>query len=67
MRQTLGLTQPPVPWVLGLLPSINWLGHGIDHMTPSNAEVKERVELNLYSPSGTLWPIVRWALPFLLC
>jgi len=64
MRQTLGPTQPPVSWVLGLLPKVNWLGCDIDHMPPSNAEVKEKVELNLYSTSGTLWPVVRWTLPF---
>ena len=34
--------------------------------TPSSAEVKERVELYLYSPSGTLWPILVWTLPFIL-
>jgi hypothetical protein len=26
--------------------------------TPSSAEVKERVELYLYSPSGSSWPVV---------
>ena len=30
--------------------------------TTSNAEVKERVELYLYSPSGTSWPVLRWSL-----
>jgi len=33
-------------------------GHGVDHSPPSSAEVKERVELYLYSPSGPLWPIL---------
>jgi len=27
-------------------------GHAIDHPPPSGTEVKERVELHLYSPSG---------------
>jgi hypothetical protein len=27
-------------------------GRGVDHPPPSSAEVKERVELYLYSPSG---------------
>ena len=31
--------------------------------TPSSAEVKERVELYLYSPSGSSWPVIGWALP----
>jgi len=31
---------------------------GIDHPPPSRAEVKERVELNLYSPSGPSWAVL---------
>jgi len=31
--------------------------------TLSSAEVKERVELYLYSPSGSSWPVIGWALP----
>jgi len=30
-------------------------GRGVDHPTPSGAEVKERVELHIYSP---LWGFV---------
>jgi hypothetical protein len=30
--------------------------------TPSNAEVKERVELYLHSPYGPSWPVLRWNL-----
>jgi hypothetical protein len=30
---------------------------------PSNADVKERVELHLYSPSGSSWSVVGWAVP----
>ena len=32
--------------------------HGVDHPTRSKAEVKERVELYLYSPSGPSWPVL---------
>jgi hypothetical protein len=32
-------------------------GRGVDHPPPSNAEVKERVELYLYSTSGSSWPV----------
>jgi hypothetical protein len=31
--------------------------------TPSSAEIKERVELYFYSPSGTSWPVLGWILP----
>jgi len=34
--------------------------------TPSSAEVKERVELHLYSPSGPSWPVIRWTLTLFL-
>jgi hypothetical protein len=40
-------------------------GHGVDHWSPSSAEVKERVELYLYSPSGPSWPVLGWTLPLL--
>jgi hypothetical protein len=33
-------------------------GHGIDHPSPSSAEVKERVELYLYFPFGPSWPVL---------
>jgi len=32
--------------------------------TPSSAEVKERVELYLYSPSGPSWPVLGSTLPY---
>ena len=31
---------------------------GVDHPSPYSAEVKERVEVYLYSPSGPSWPIL---------
>jgi hypothetical protein len=37
-------------------------GCGIDHSTPSSANVKERVELYLYSPSGPLCRVRGWTL-----
>jgi hypothetical protein len=36
----------------GSLPGVKRSGRGVDHPPPSSAEVKERVELYLYSPSG---------------
>ena len=40
-------------------------GRGVDHPPPSSAEVKERVELYLYSPHGPSWPVVGWTLLYL--
>jgi hypothetical protein len=33
-------------------------GRGVEHPPLSNAKVKERIELYLYSPSGSLWPVL---------
>jgi hypothetical protein len=41
-------------------------GRGVDHPSSSSAEVKERVELYLYSPSGPSWPVLGRTLPFFL-
>jgi len=42
-------------------------GRGVDHPPPSSAEVKERVELYIYSPSGPSCPVLGWTfhLPFI--
>jgi len=42
----------------GSFPGVKRRGCGVDHPPPSSAEVKERVELYLYSPSGPSWPLV---------
>ena len=50
----------PASCTMGTGPLSLWvkqLGHGVDHPPPSSAEVIERVELYLYSPSGSLWPV----------
>jgi len=38
---------------------------GVDHPSASSAEVKDRVELYLYSPSGLSWPVLGWTLTLL--
>jgi hypothetical protein len=52
-RPALGPTQSPVEWV----PGVNQPGHITDHPPLFSAEVKERVEQCLYSPSGPSWPV----------
>ena len=42
----------------GSFPGVKRLKSGIDHPPPSSAEVKQRVQLYLYSPSGPLWPVL---------
>jgi hypothetical protein len=61
-RPALGPTQPPIQWV----PSLSRgkaAGPWCWPPTPSSAEVKERVELHLYSPSGLSWPVLGRTLP----
>jgi len=49
----------------GSFPAVKRPGHGVDHPPQSSAEVKERVELYLYSTSGPSWPVIGWTFPFL--
>jgi hypothetical protein len=49
-----------------LFPGVRRLGRAVNDPTPrSSTEVKERVELYLYSPSGSSWQVTRRNLPFL--
>ena len=38
-------------------------GRGVDHPPPYSAQVKERLELYLYSTSGPSWPVLGWTSP----
>jgi len=40
-------------------PGVKRLERGIDHPFASSADVKERVQLYIYSTSGPLWPVIR--------
>jgi len=39
-------------------PGVRLPGCGIDHPPPSSTEVKEKVELYLYFPSGPSWHVI---------
>ena len=64
-RKALGPTQSLVRRVPGPFPGDKAVGCGVDHPPTSSAEVKVRVELYLYSPSGPSWSVLGWTLPFL--
>jgi hypothetical protein len=57
-RPALGPTQPSVLWVPGLFCGVKRPGLGVSHPFAPSAEVKERVELYLYSPSGSSWQVI---------
>ena len=48
-------------------PEVKGLGRGVTHPPPCSAEVKDRVELYLYSPSRLSSPVLAWALPLPFC
>jgi hypothetical protein len=55
-RMALGPTQPPIQWVLGTLSlGVKQPECEADHSPPSNAEVKECMELCLHSPNTPPW------------
>ena len=47
----------------GSFPGVKRPGRGVDHPPLSSAEIKERVELYLYSPFRPSWPVLEWPLP----
>jgi hypothetical protein len=50
----------PVPYTTGTVsfPGVKRSGRGADHPPTYSAEVKERVELYLYSTSGPSWYVI---------
>jgi len=58
-------TQPPTRWVYRVFPGGKRAAAWRWPPTLFSAEVKERVELHLYSPSGPSWPVLGWFLPLL--
>jgi hypothetical protein len=47
----------------GSFPVVKRPGRGVEHPPSSSAEVKERIQLYLYSPSGPSWPVIELTLP----
>ena len=56
-----GLGAHPASYIMGTgvsFPGVKRPGRGVDNPPPSSAEVKERVELYICSPSGPSWPVL---------
>jgi len=51
-RPALGAHPASYTMGTGYFPWVKRPGRGVDHLTPSSAEVKERIEIYLYSPLG---------------
>jgi hypothetical protein len=68
-RPALWPTQPPVQWILSLFPGGKMAGTWRQSPTSPSAEVKERLELQLYYPSGPSGPLIGQPLPlpFFIC
>ena len=62
-RLVLRSTQLPVQRGTCCFPGVKLRRQGVDHPPPCTAEVKEIVELKIYSPSGSSWPVLEWNLP----
>jgi hypothetical protein len=46
-----------------IFPGVKRPGHGVYHPPAYSADVKERVQLYLYSISGPSWPVIGWTVP----
>ena len=59
-----GLVSHPASYTMstGSFLGVKLPGHGVDHPSPSSTEVKEKLELYIYCPSGPLWPVLWWTL-----
>ena len=57
-RLALGPTHPPIQQVPGLFARRKVAGPWRSPPTPPTTELKERVQLYHYSPSGPTWPLI---------
>ena len=55
-----GRKSHPTSYIMGAgsFPGVKRPGRGVDNPPPYRAEVKERVELHLYSTCGPSWPVL---------
>ena len=60
------LTHPHIEWVPGLFPGGKIVGTWRRYLPPSSVEVKEWVELYLYSPSGPSLSVIGWTLLYFI-
>jgi len=56
--RTLSLTQNYTQWVPGLFPGVKRPGYGVERPPRSRPDVKERVELYIFTYSGPPWPVL---------
>jgi len=55
----------PASYTMGTrsFPGVMRMGRGIDYPPPPSTEVKERIQLYIYSPFGLSWVVLGWSLP----
>jgi hypothetical protein len=54
----MGLEAHPAFCTMGLFLGVKRPQRGVDHSLPFSVDIKERVELHVYSPSGSSWPVL---------
>ena len=61
-RLVLQSTHPPAQRLPAIFAGVKRPGRGVNHSPSSSAEVKEIVQVYLYSLSGPSWPVIQWIL-----
>jgi hypothetical protein len=58
----------PASYIMDIMsfPGVKWSGRGFHYRTPSDAEVKGKVDVNILTPSGFSWPVLGWTLTLTL-